>query len=50
VAQLRIRYVPIFEKAVPATVVASFFQIDRRVQTMIDLQLSSQLPLVQSQN
>lgn len=50
VAQLRIRYVPIFEKVVPATVTASFFQIDRRVQSMIDLQLASQLPLVQAQN
>jgi hypothetical protein len=50
VAQLRIRYVPIFEKVIPATVTATFFQIDRRVQTMIDLQLASQLPLVQAQN
>jgi len=29
--------------------VATFFQIDRRLQLMIDLQLMSQLPFVQSQ-
>ncbi len=50
VAQLRIRYVPIFEKVIPATKTATFFQLDRRIQSMIDLQLSSGLPLVQSQN
>ncbi len=50
VAQLRVRYVPIFEKVIPATKTATFFQLDRRFQSMIDLQLSSQLPLVQAQN
>jgi Spy/CpxP family protein refolding chaperone len=49
VADLRIRYVPIFSKAVPGKTVATFYQIERRVQSMIDLQLGSQLPLVQSQ-
>jgi hypothetical protein len=29
--------------------VATFFQIERRVQALIDLQLSAQLPLVQAQ-
>jgi hypothetical protein len=29
--------------------VATFFQIDRRLQMMVDLQLMSQLPLVQAQ-
>jgi hypothetical protein len=50
VADLRIRYVPIFSKVIPGKKVATFFQIERRVQGMIDLQLSSQLPLVQSQD
>jgi hypothetical protein len=49
VADLRIRYVPIFNKVIPGKKVATFFQIERRIQAMIDLQLSSQLPLVQAQ-
>lgn len=49
VAQLRIKYVPIFSKVVSGTKVATFFQIERRVQALIDLQLSAQLPLVQAQ-
>jgi hypothetical protein len=49
VTDLRIKYVPIFTKAVPGTTVATFFQIERRVQAMVDLQLSAQLPLVQAQ-
>ena len=49
VAQLRTKYVPIFSKVVPGKTVATFFQIERRVQAMIDLQLASQLPLVQAQ-
>lgn len=50
VAQLRIRYVPIFNQVLPGTKTATFFQLDRRIQAMIDLQLSAQLPLVQAQN
>ena len=49
VAQLRIKYVPIFSKVVPGSTVATFFQIERRVQALVDLQLSAQLPLVQAQ-
>lgn len=49
VTDLRIKYVPIFSKVVPGTTVATFFQIERRVQAMVDLQLSAQLPLVQAQ-
>jgi hypothetical protein len=29
---------------------ATFFQLDRRISIMIDIQLTSQLPLMQSQN
>ena len=50
VAQLRTKYVPLFNKVVSGKTVATFFQIERRVQAMIDLQLSSQIPLVQAQN
>jgi hypothetical protein len=49
VAQLRIKYVPVFNKVIPGTKVATFYQIERRLQAVIDLQLSSQLPLVQAQ-
>ena len=49
VAQLRAKYVPIFGKVVSGKTVATFFQIERRVQAMIDLQLASQIPLVQAQ-
>jgi len=49
VAQLRIKYVPIFTKVVSGSTVATFFQIERRVQALVDLQLSAQLPLVQAQ-
>jgi hypothetical protein len=50
VAQLRIRYVPIFNQVLPGTKTATFFQLDRRIQAMIDLQLASQFPLVQGQD
>jgi len=49
VAQLRIKYMPIFSKVVSGSKVATFFQIERRVQALLDLQLSAQLPLVQAQ-
>jgi hypothetical protein len=48
-AQLRVKYVPIFSQAVPGKVVATFFQLDRRIQGLIDIQLASQIPLVQAQ-
>jgi Spy/CpxP family protein refolding chaperone len=50
IAQLRIKYVPVINKVLPGTKTATFFQIDRRISTLIDLQLASQIPLVQQQN
>jgi hypothetical protein len=50
VAQLRIKYVPIVNKVLPGTKTATFFQIDRRLTGLIDLQVSSQIPLVQEQH
>jgi hypothetical protein len=50
VAALRIRYVPEFSKVLPGTKTATFYQIEHRIQAMIDLQLSSQIPLVQSKD
>jgi Spy/CpxP family protein refolding chaperone len=49
VTELRVKYMPNFLKVLPGKQVATFFQIDRRLQMMVDLQLMSQLPLVQSQ-
>jgi hypothetical protein len=48
-ASLRQRYVPIFRKVLPGKKAATFFQLDRRISTMIDVQLTSQLPLAQGQ-
>src|SRR6516162_4525516 len=47
VAQLRERYIPIFEKAISPKKTAAFIQIDRRLVLLIDIQLSSSIPLVQ---
>jgi hypothetical protein len=47
VAQLRLKYIPIFRSTLSARGTAMFFQIERRVQMMIDLQLASLIPLVQ---
>jgi hypothetical protein len=49
-AQLRQKYVPIMRKVLSGKQSATFFQLDRRISMMIDVQLTSQLPLVQSQN
>ena len=47
VVQLRLKYIPIFRKVLSAKGTALFFQLDRRVQMMIDLQVVSALPLIQ---
>jgi hypothetical protein len=47
VAQLRLKSIPIFRKVLSARNTALFFQLDRRIQLMIDLQLVSQLPLIE---
>ena len=49
-AQLRQKYVPIFRNVLPGKQAATFFQLDRRISMMIDVQLTSQLPLVQNQD
>ena len=48
-AQLRQRYVPIIRGILPGKKAATFFQLDRRISMMIDVQIMSQIPLVQSQ-
>ena len=49
-AQLRSKYVTIFNKVLPGTKTATFFQMDRRIGALIDLQLAAQIPFVQDQN
>lgn len=45
-AQTRQKYVPIVEKVLPGKKAALFFQIDRRLYELMDLQVASQVPLV----
>ena len=47
--QLRAKYLPIVAKAVGGKKAATFAQLDRRIASMVDLQLGSQIPLVQTQ-
>ena len=49
-AKLRQKYVPILRKILPGKKTATFFQLDRRISMMIDVQLTSRLPLAQSQD
>lgn len=50
IAQLRQKYVPIVAKILDGKKTATFSQLDRRIAMMIELQISSQLPLVQEQD
>jgi len=45
-AQTRQKYIPIVEKVVPGKKAALFFQIDRRLYELMDLQVASAVPLV----
>jgi len=42
--------VPIVNKVLPGTKTATFFQMDRRISALIDLQLAAQIPFAQEQN
>lgn len=45
--QLRLKYIPQFQKVISPKKTALFFQIDRRLSMMVELQLASQIPLVE---
>ena len=47
VAQLRLRYIPILENVISPKKTALFMQLDRRLVLLIDIQLSSSIPLAQ---
>jgi hypothetical protein len=44
--QLRLKFIPEFEKVISPKKTAMFFQIDRRIGMMIELQLASQVPIL----
>ena len=46
-AALRRKYIPIFRKVLSPKNEAMFYQLDRRVQLMIDLQLMALIPMVE---
>jgi len=46
VAQTRQKWVPAIEKVIPGKKAALFFQIDRRLYALMDLQVASEDPLV----
>jgi hypothetical protein len=47
VNRLRVKYFPVFRRVLPGKTAATFFQIEWRLSLMIDLQLASQMPLIQ---
>jgi hypothetical protein len=49
ITHLRQKYVPMVAKVLEGRKTATFFQLDRRIAMMMDLQVSSQMPLVQEQ-
>jgi hypothetical protein len=46
-SELRTKYWPKFRQVISARNTALFFQMDRRIAQMIDLQVSSQIPLIE---
>ena len=47
--QLRQKYFPMVAKVLDGKKTATFFQLDRRIAMMMEIQVSSQMPLVQPQ-
>jgi Spy/CpxP family protein refolding chaperone len=43
---LRMKYVPVFEKVISSKKTALWYQIDRRIDLLINLQLSAAIPMV----
>ena len=48
--ELRSKYVVQVSQALPGKKAATFFQLDRRISILMDIQLASQLPLAISQD
>ena len=47
IMQLRLKYLPVFRKVQSGKATALFFQMDWRLSLIVDLQLASQIPLIQ---
>ena len=45
--QLRTKYIPMFQNVLPGKKATLFFQLDRRISVLLDLQLASEIPLVE---
>jgi hypothetical protein len=43
---LRMKYVPVFENVISAKKTALWYQIDRRIDLLINLQFSALIPMV----
>ena len=46
IAQTRQKYIPLVEKVIPGRKAAHFFQIDRRLYVLMDIQVAQEIPLV----
>ena len=47
IAQLRLKYYPIFRKVLSGKATAFFFQLDWRLALVVDLQLASETPVIE---
>jgi hypothetical protein len=47
---LRLKYVPVVSQVLPGRKAATFFQLDRRLNMIVDLQLFGQIPLAHVKN
>jgi hypothetical protein len=46
VAQTRVKFIPLVEAVLPGRKAAHFFQIDRRLYALMDVQTSAEIPLI----
>lgn len=46
IISLRVQYLPKFEQVLPGTKAALFFQLDRRLDSLMNVQMATQLPLI----
>ena len=49
IAQTRQRYIPMIEKVIPPKKSAMFFQIDRRLYSLLELQVVTEMPILSQQ-
>src|SRR5262249_42386875 len=47
VLQLRLKYIPVFRKVVSGKTAALFIQMDWRLSLIVELQLASQIPMIE---